>query len=88
MPPSRPITVIQVVLTRGAAAGVRALPRTVRRACACTVSKRQGITIGAEGNAARVGLLNDVVGLHEEWQQVQSTFVALLTFLWVTVHDR
>ena len=29
----------------------------------------------AEGSAERVGLLNDVTGLRDEWQQVQGTFV-------------
>lgn len=31
--------------------------------------------LAAQGSAARVGLLNDVAGLREEWQRVQGTFV-------------
>jgi hypothetical protein len=34
-----------------------------------------GDQLAAQGNAARVGLLNDVAGLREEWQRVQGTFV-------------
>lgn len=30
---------------------------------------------GRDGGAGRVGLLNDVAGLREEWQRVQGTFV-------------
>ena len=34
-----------------------------------------GGQLAAEGNAARVGLLNDVASLRGEWQRVQGTFV-------------
>ncbi len=36
---------------------------------------QSGDQLAAEGSAARVGLLNDVAGLREEWQRVQGTFV-------------
>jgi len=36
---------------------------------------RSGDQLAAQGSAARVGLLNDVAGLREEWQRVQGTFV-------------
>lgn len=36
---------------------------------------QSGDQLAAEGSAARVGLLNDVAGLRDEWQRVQGTFV-------------
>lgn len=36
---------------------------------------QSGDQLAAQGSAARIGLLNDVAGLREEWQQVQGTFV-------------
>ena len=36
---------------------------------------RAGDQLAAQGSGARVGLLNDVAGLREEWQRVQGTFV-------------
>ncbi len=36
---------------------------------------QSGDQLAAEGSAARVGLLNDVASLRDEWQQVQGTFV-------------
>jgi hypothetical protein len=39
------------------------------------VRGQSGDQLAAEGSAARVGLLNDVAGLRDEWQRVQGTFV-------------
>ncbi len=36
---------------------------------------QSGDQLAAESSAARVGLLNDVAGLRDEWQRVQGTFV-------------
>jgi hypothetical protein len=36
---------------------------------------QSGDQLAAQGSAARVGLLNDVAGLRNEWQRVQGTFV-------------
>ncbi|HEY6425310.1 MAG TPA: hypothetical protein VIY28_19130, partial [Pseudonocardiaceae bacterium] len=36
---------------------------------------QSGDQLAADRRAARVGLLNDVAGLRDEWQQVQGTFV-------------
>ncbi len=36
---------------------------------------QSGDQLAAQGSAARVGLLDDVAGLREEWQGVQGTFV-------------
>ncbi len=36
---------------------------------------RSGDQLATQGSGARVGLLNDVAGLREEWQRVQGTFV-------------
>jgi hypothetical protein len=52
-----------------------AAPVTTEEATPPRADGRRTDQAAADGNAERVGLLNDPAGLRDQWQQVQGTFV-------------
>jgi hypothetical protein len=52
-----------------------ATPARAEETAPSQTDTRRTDQVAADGNAERVGLLNDPAGLRDQWQQVQGTFV-------------